>query len=98
MTDSASGASAAGILFSDIFEVTKLNPEGKRFERVDRLVCRGTTFECELFMDVASEVLKLREGDKFTLTLASTLRLDGKPDSDHYEPDGKVSPARSFAL
>lgn len=30
-------------------------------------------------------------GEKFTLAIASTLRLDGAPDSDYYEPDEKVS-------
>ncbi len=47
-------------------------------------------YEAELFIDIASEVYQLRAGDKFTLTLASTLDLEGKPDSDYYEPDGKV--------
>jgi hypothetical protein len=56
----------------------------------NRLVCRGQTYETELFIDVASEIYNLKEGDHFTMTLASTLRLDGKPDEDTYNQDGKV--------
>lgn len=58
---------------------------------VNRLVCKGETYEADLVIDVASEVYSLKEGDKFTLTLASTLRLDGKPDDDNFNQDGKVS-------
>ena len=79
-------------LFEDIFDVVKLNPEGKKFERVSRIVARGEAFEVELVLDVAAEVYPLKVGDKFVLTLASTLRLDGKPDSEEgFNQDGKPS-------
>ena len=42
-------------------------------------------------LDIASEVYKLRMGDKFTLTLTSTLKADGTPDSDEYAPDGRAN-------
>lgn len=76
-------------LFEDTFEVAKLNPDGKKFDRVSRVVARGETYEVDLTLDVASEVYPLRVGDKFTLVLASTLRLDGKPDEDTFNQDGK---------
>jgi DNA-directed RNA polymerase I, II, and III subunit RPABC3 len=76
-------------LFEDTFEVAKLNPDGKKFDRVSRIVARGETYEVDLTLDVASEVYPLRVGDKFTLVLASTLRLDGKPDEDTFNQDGK---------
>jgi hypothetical protein len=44
-----------------------------------------------LLIDVASEVYGLRVGEHFTLALSSTLRLDGQPDSEHYEPSTKAS-------
>ena len=71
-------------LFEDIFEVTALNPEGKKFDRVNRISALGTTFECDLLLDVNSEIYSIRDGDKITLVLASTLNLDGSPD-DHYQ-------------
>lgn len=70
-------------LFEDIFEITALNPDGYKFERVNRLQATGTTFECELLLDINSEIYNLKETDKFTLVLASTLHLDGSP-ADHF--------------
>lgn len=71
-------------LFEDIFEVTALNPEGKKFDWVNRVAALGTTFECDLLLDVNSEVYNIKDGDKITLVLASTLNLDGSPD-DYYQ-------------
>jgi len=70
-------------LFEDIFEITALNPDGYKFERVNRLQATGTTFECELLLDINAEIYQLKETDKFTLVLASTLHLDGSP-ADHF--------------
>jgi len=70
-------------LFEDIFEVTTLNPDRKTFERVNRIAATGTTFECDLLLDVNCEIYSLKEGEKVTLVLASTLNLDGTPD-DHF--------------
>ncbi len=75
--------SAKVTLFEDIFEVTELNPDGKRFERVNRIAATGTTFECDLLLDVNSEIYNIRDGEKITLVLASTLHLDGSP-ADHF--------------
>jgi DNA-directed RNA polymerases I, II, and III subunit RPABC3 len=75
--------SAKVTLFEDIFEVTELNPDGKRFERVNRLAATGTTFECELLLDMNCEIYSVKDGEKITLVLASTLHLDGSP-ADHF--------------
>lgn len=70
-------------LFEDIFEVTALNPDGKKvFESVNRLAATGTTFECDLLLDINSDIYRIDEMDKLTLVLASTLNLDGSP-ADH---------------
>ncbi|KAI2489795.1 RNA polymerase subunit 8 [Fragilaria crotonensis] len=76
-------SSAKVTLFEDIFEVTELNPDGKKFERVNRLAATGTTFECDLLLDINSEIYNVRDGEKITLVLASTLHLDGSP-ADHF--------------
>lgn len=52
-------------------------------------MCKGETYDTDLFVDVASEEYRLRLGDKFSLMLASTLNPDGTPDADEYAPDGK---------
>lgn len=76
-------SSAKVTLFEDIFEITALNPDGYKFERVNRIQAIGTTFECDLLLDINCEIYNLRETDKFTLVLASTLHLDGSP-ADHF--------------
>lgn len=70
-------------LFEDIFETTALNPDGYKFDNVNRVQATGTTFDCELLLDVNCTIYNLRETDKFTLVLASTLHLDGSP-ADHF--------------
>ena len=76
-------SSARVTLFEDIFEVTTLNPDRKTFDRVNRIAATGTTFECDLLLDVNCEIYSLKEGEKVTLVQASTLNLDGTPD-DHF--------------
>ena len=79
----AATSSTRVTLFEDIFSITSLNPEGKKFERANRLVATGTTFECDLLLDYNCQIYNsLHEGEKMTLVLASTLNLDGSPD-DH---------------
>ena len=38
------------LLFEDIFHIRALNENGKMFERVNRLHCKGTTFEVDLVL------------------------------------------------
>jgi DNA-directed RNA polymerase I, II, and III subunit RPABC3 len=87
-------SSAKVTLFEDIFEITALNPDGYKFERVNRIQATGTTFECDLLLDINCEIYSLMETDKFTLVLASTLHLDGSP-ADHfsYVPQNHAEPS-----
>jgi DNA-directed RNA polymerase I, II, and III subunit RPABC3 len=87
-------SSAKVTLFEDIFEITALNPDGYKFERVNRIQATGTTFECDLLLDINCEIYKLAETEKFTLVLASTLHLDGSP-ADHYSyvPQNHAEPS-----
>jgi len=93
--------STAGVsLFEDIFEINSLNPDGKKkFENVNRINASGTTFECDLLLDINCQIYSLKDGEKMTLVLASTLNLDGSPD-DHnsYAPsvDGEPTLADDY--
>jgi DNA-directed RNA polymerases I, II, and III subunit RPABC3 len=88
MESSSSAAAVAKVtLFEDIFEVMALNPDGYKFENVNRIQGFGTTFECDLLLDMNSNIYPLRDHEKFTLVLASTLHLDGSPaDHNSYVP------------
>jgi len=76
-------SSAKVTLFEDIFEITALNPDGYKFDRVNRIQATGTTFECDLLLDINCEIYTLKDNEKVTLVLASTLHLDGSP-ADHF--------------
>jgi len=82
-------STAGASLFEDIFEINALNPDGtKKFESVNRIQASGTTFECELLLDINCQIYSLTDGEKITLVLASTLSLDGSPDDHHcYTPN-----------
>lgn len=74
-------------LFEDIFEVTTLNPDGYKFDHVNRLQGTSSTYDCELLLDINCDIYKVKEADKISLVLTTTLRLDGSR-NDHlsYEP------------
>ena len=57
---------------------------------VSRLVCKSTTYDVNMRIDVATDVYPMKEGQKFRMALAQTLRLDGKPDDGAYEQSGEV--------
>ena len=56
------------------------------------MVCKGVSYELELTLDINSDVYRLRQNEKFTLALVSTLDLEGKPDDGTYNQSGKVRP------
>lgn len=58
---------------------------------VNRYVCTGETYEVEVTVDFPRIGITLDEGEKIVMALASTLRLDGKPDDDVYQPNAGVS-------
>ena len=62
-------SSAKVTLFEDIFEITALNPDGYKFDRVNRIQATGTTFECDLLLDINCEIYTLRDNEKVTLVL-----------------------------
>jgi DNA-directed RNA polymerases I, II, and III subunit RPABC3 len=64
----------------------KLNPDGKKFDRVNRLECKAITYDINLLLDINSEIYKVKEHDKLSLLLATTLSEDGKLDDGTYRP------------
>ena len=82
--------SARETLFEDIFEVTALNPDGKKnFANVNRIAATGSTYECDLLLDINSQIYSIKDGEKISMALTSTLNLDGTPD-DHFSYSSTV--------
>ncbi|GBG75384.1 hypothetical protein CBR_g20014 [Chara braunii] len=73
------------VLFEDIFKILTRDPEGKKFDRVSRYVCRSEQFEMDLILDINVDIYPLKEGEKFALALAPTLNLDGTPDEGVFD-------------
>ncbi|ORX67316.1 RNA polymerase I [Linderina pennispora] len=63
------------ILFTDTFDVKDVDKDGKKFDRVSRIDGRSQTHDMSLILDINSELYPLDAGDKFKLTLASSLSL-----------------------
>tara|TARA_R110002050_G_scaffold111019_1_gene224102 strand:- start:563 stop:1000 length:438 start_codon:yes stop_codon:yes gene_type:complete len=68
----------SSILFDDIFVVTEKDPNGKFFDKVSRFVCKGEEYEMDLVIDINTDIYPMNKDEKFTLTLATTLNLDGR--------------------
>lgn len=73
-------------LLDDIFEVERLDPDGKKFDKVSRIEARSTNFDMYMQLDVNTEIYPIHVGEKFTMVLAPTLNLDQTPDSGYYTP------------
>src|SRR6201999_3327008 len=56
----------------------------KKFDKVDRIVGTSENYKMSLIVDIASHIYTIRVSDRFQLTLASTLNLDGTPDTNEY--------------
>mmetsp|Transcript_40185 Transcript_40185/g.89160 ORF Transcript_40185/g.89160 Transcript_40185/m.89160 type:complete len:154 (-) Transcript_40185:913-1374(-) len=78
-------ALSGGILFDDIFEVVRQDPDGKKFDKVSRYQCKSDLFECDMTLDVNIDVYPLQLNSKYQVALASTLYLDGTPSSSKYD-------------
>merc|ERR1719258_777409 len=87
----SAASSKKAFIFNDLFDVTAVNPDGKKFDRVSRLVCKSHTFDVTMRIDVATDVYPMKQGQKFRMALAQTLRLDGKPDDGTYDQSGEAN-------
>ena len=81
----------SSVIFSDEFKVEQVNPEGKKFEKVDRLLCKGVVYELEFLVDINCELFDVDDGNKLSVAIATSLSLDGTDTSDFLQLDGKPS-------
>ncbi|TVU07766.1 hypothetical protein EJB05_41135 [Eragrostis curvula] len=83
-------------LFEDIFKVVAIDPDGKKFDKVSRIVAKNESFDMYMQLDVATEVYPMKINDKFTMVLTSTLNLDGTQDTGYYTQAGRKTLADSY--
>ena len=59
------------ILFNSTFEITDIDPHGKKFDRVSRIIASSSS--CELIVDINTEIYSLDIGESFTLLLTNSI-------------------------
>mmetsp|Transcript_24711 Transcript_24711/g.55657 ORF Transcript_24711/g.55657 Transcript_24711/m.55657 type:complete len:141 (+) Transcript_24711:209-631(+) len=79
----------SGTVFSDTFEVKAVNPEKKVFDRIDRLQAQADTYDCDLVIDINSELWHIEAGEKIVMTLATS--LTGEVDDGTYRQNDEAS-------
>lgn len=72
------------LLFQDQVDVRALNECGKKFERVNRLHCKGVLYNVDFIVDVNCELFQVKAGDKLEVALSSS--LTGAADDGNYDP------------
>mmetsp|Transcript_42524 Transcript_42524/g.52354 ORF Transcript_42524/g.52354 Transcript_42524/m.52354 type:complete len:147 (+) Transcript_42524:55-495(+) len=80
-------------LFEDVFEVTEIDKEGKRFDGVSRIECRGDEHEdVQLSLDYNSEIYSLKIGNKFDFVLRTSLsdNLETINNDNEWIPNKKI--------
>ncbi len=70
------------LLVEDLFHVSAIDPDGKKFDRVSRIKATGENLGMDLTLDVNCELYPIRVNDRLTVALSKTLNLDGSPSDD----------------
>lgn len=62
-----------------------MDVDGKKFDKVSRMVCKSDLYEFDMKLDVNVDIYPLEVGDKFSLALAPTLNLDGSDTTMYFD-------------
>ncbi|CAL0328722.1 unnamed protein product [Lupinus luteus] len=71
------------LLFDDIFKIETLNPDGKKYDKVSRIVAQSEKSGMYMLLDVNTEIYPMNKDEKFLMVLSPSLVLNTK--------DGPVS-------
>ncbi|KAG4950570.1 hypothetical protein AAZX31_15G251800 [Glycine max] len=71
------------LLFNDIFKVEKVDPDGKKYDKVSRIVARSEKCDMYMLLDINTEIYPMGEKERFLMALSPSLVLNTK--------DGSVS-------
>ncbi|XP_057514798.1 DNA-directed RNA polymerases II, IV and V subunit 8B-like [Actinidia eriantha] len=84
------------VYFDDIIKVDRLDPDGKKFDKVSRIEAQSEEYDMHLQLDVNTEVYPICAGEKFRMALAPTLNLDGSAVTTYVSKDTPKSLADKF--
>ncbi|PWN53150.1 RNA polymerase [Violaceomyces palustris] len=63
-------------IFDTQFVIDKIDPDGKKFDRVSRIIGTSASLDMKLSLDIATDIWPVSEGQQLTFQLASTLKKD----------------------
>jgi len=96
---SSMASTKSNVVFDDIFYIEKIDPGGKKYDRVSRLHAKSRNYSMELTLDYNCEIFPLDLDTNVVLALASSLARDPVAtqdgvveedrDRDVWRPDGK---------
>ena len=73
------------VIFEDQYKVTSVDPAGKKYLRVSRIVAKADTLDIVISVDINSDIYPITAGERITIALAHTLDLDGQRESEYYD-------------
>ena len=88
---SSSKTARSGTTYEDVFVVRDLDPGGQRFHNVSRVLGTCESSGADVLIDIQCELYRLKTKEKFTLALATTLDLQGKPDDGGWSQSSELS-------
>ncbi|XP_034906535.1 DNA-directed RNA polymerases II, IV and V subunit 8B isoform X2 [Populus alba] len=63
----------------DFYVIEKLNPDGKKYDKVSRIVARSEKGDLYMVLDVHTEIYPIEEKSRYLVLLTGTLNTDGTP-------------------
>ncbi|PWN35263.1 RNA polymerase [Meira miltonrushii] len=76
------------ILFDSQFTVKAIDPDGKKFDRVSRIVAHSSSLSMDMSIDIATDIYPVSANQNLTVVIASTLgRGDSTEDSEAWRID-----------
>ncbi|THH11110.1 hypothetical protein EW145_g856 [Phellinidium pouzarii] len=95
-------ARTSNVVFDDLFTISAIDKDGKKFDRVSRLFAHSSNYNMDLTLDYNVELYPFNNGENFSLVLASSLvrgnegsttngtdGVDEDKDTHIWRPDGK---------
>ncbi|KMT14336.1 hypothetical protein BVRB_4g071190 [Beta vulgaris subsp. vulgaris] len=87
---------APPLLFEDIFNIIRVDPDGKKFDKVSRFEAQSDKFDAFILLDVNIDVYRINKDKRYTIGLATTLDLDGTPDTGYYNQTSRETLADRY--
>lgn len=70
-------AKGSDFIIDDIFSITAVDPDGKKFDRVSRIVGQGHNHGIKMLLDVNVEMYPISQTNKYEIALTHSISLDG---------------------